>query len=181
MSERHDDHMTFTWDAIPTPIGLAVVVFADSDIISFHITDTDPQWEIERIALALHDTPAHTPGAGADLAAQLDEYFDGEREAFDVTLDWRLAGGGFTRDALDAITRIPYGETQSYGEVAMHAGRPRAARSVGSACRTTPFSVIVPVHRVIRSDGSVGEYGSSPDAKKFLLDLEADALARVAP
>ncbi len=90
---------------------------------------------------------------------------------FDIPLDWRLVRG-FTRDALEAVRDIPYGETAGYGEVAILAGSPRAARAVGTACATTPFSIVVPVHRVVRSDGSLGEYGGHPEVKRFLIDLE---------
>lgn len=172
MAGAHDEGMKYTWDAVTSPIGLIVAVFADTAIVSVHVTDTDPLWEIERVSRLLFDTPVHQPGAAHDLARQVDEYFRGERENFELDLDWRLAGDGFAAAALRAIADIPYGETASYGEIAALAGRPRAARAVGSACRTTPFSLVLPVHRVIRSDGSVGEYGSSPDTKHFLIDLE---------
>ena len=85
--------------------------------------------------------------------------------------DWRLADG-FARAALQTIATIEWGETMSYGEVAARAGHPGAARAVGTACRNTPFSIIVPVHRVVRSDGSPGHYGAYPERKRFLLDLE---------
>ena len=109
-----------------------------------------------------------------DLRRQLDEYFEGSRRGFDVELDWRLVRG-FTREALQSVREIPYGEVASYGEVAAMAGRDRAARAVGTACATTPWSIVVPVHRVVRSDGSIGEYGGHPEVKRFLLDLEAAA------
>jgi methylated-DNA-[protein]-cysteine S-methyltransferase len=123
--------------------------------------------------------PGSAPSSGGtaydavfDLAiTQLDEYFDGDRERFDLPLDWRLVRG-FTRAALEAVRSIPYGETAAYSEVAIAAGAPRAARAVGTACATTPFSIVVPVHRVVRADGSLGEYGGRPDMKKFLLELE---------
>lgn len=176
MFARHDDVMTYTWDAVPSPIGLVVAVFEGASIISVHVTDDDPLWEIERLTQQLFASPVHSPGAAHELATQIDEYFDGERTAFDLPLDWRLAGEGFSAQALLAVTKIPYGETASYGEIAVLAGRPRAARAVGTACRTTPFSLVVPVHRVIRSDGSVGEYGSSPENKKFLIAHEQNIL-----
>ena len=81
----------------------------------------------------------------------------------------------------DALTEIPYGETAGYGEVAITAGSPGAARAVGTACATTPFSIIVPVHRVVRSDGSLGEYGGHPEVKRYLLDLERETLGVLAP
>ena len=172
--------MSYTWDAAPTPIGLLVAVFAGEALVSVDVTETDPLWEVERVARLLFETPVHEPGAARELARQADEYFDGRRRSFDLPLDWRLAGTGFAAQALQAITEIPYGETASYGEIAALAGRPRAARAVGSACRTTPFSLVVPVHRVIRSDGSVGDYGSSPETKRFLIQLEREALAAAA-
>ncbi len=168
--------MTYAWDAVPTPVGLVVAVFDGSALVSVHLTETDPLWEIERVSRLLFETPVHEPGAAHELARQVDEYFAGKRRSFDLNLDWRLTGSGFTRAALQAITEIPYGETISYGAIAGLAGRPRAARAVGSACRTSPFSLVVPVHRVVRSDGSVGEYGSTPDIKKFLIDLERQTL-----
>lgn len=163
--------MTLTWDLTTTPIGTAVAVLSPAGIVAFHLTDDDPQWEIERVAHELRVVPEHEPGALADLDAQLREYFDGDRTAFDVTLDRRLVTG-FAAAALDAVQRIPYGQTASYGEIAVDAGRPRAARAVGTACRLTPWSLIVPVHRVIRADGSIGEYGTHLATKRFLLGLE---------
>ena len=82
---------------------------------------------------------------------------------------------GFPLAALQAVCEIPWGETMSYGEVAIVAGSRGAARAVGTACRVTPFSVVVPVHRVIRSDGTPGHYGAHPERKRFLLDLEREA------
>ena len=163
--------MTYVWDVSPTPIGLAFGVFSGSDIVTFGLCEADPEIERERAMLALRSDIAAQPGRAAELDAQLAEYFAGERRTFDVTLDWRLVSG-FSRDALQAIAEIPYGETASYGEIAIDAGRPRAARAVGTACRLTPFSLILPVHRVIRSDGSIGEFGAHPETKRFLLDLE---------
>lgn len=163
--------MTFTWDITATPIGAAIAVRSTEGLVWFHLSETDPQYEIERVSRELGAAVHHEPGFLAVLDEQLRQYFDGERTAFDVTLDWRLAAG-FTRDALQAVQRIPYGQTAAYGEVAVDAGRPRAARAVGTACRVTPFSLIVPVHRVIRADGSIGEFGGHPEVKRFLLDLE---------
>jgi methylated-DNA-[protein]-cysteine S-methyltransferase len=91
--------------------------------------------------------------ARLDAAAhELDEYFDGRRRAFDLPLDLRLSHG-FRRAVLMQLTQIGYGHTASYGDIAEAAGNPRAARAVGSACRTNPLPLIVPCHRVVRSDG----------------------------
>ena len=110
-------------------------------------------------------------------AAQLDEYFAGDRRDFTIPLDWRHVQG-FSADALRAVTEIPYGETAAYGEVAIMAGRPRAARAVGTACARSPWSIIVPVHRVVRADGTIGPYGNNPETKRLLIDLERQNNAR---
>lgn len=163
--------MDYAWDLTPTPVGTAVAVASDEGFVSFHVTQDEPRWELERACRDLGAAATHRPGLLAPIAERLDRYFDGEPVSFDVALDWRLVSG-FARDALQAVARVPYGRTASYGEIAIDAGRPRAARAVGSACRRTPFSLILPVHRVIRADGTIGEFGTSPETKRFLLELE---------
>ncbi|MER7796194.1 methylated-DNA--[protein]-cysteine S-methyltransferase [Microbacterium sp. NPDC096154] len=163
--------MTLRYDLAPTPVGTAIAVLSPLGLLALRVTADDDRWVLEMLAREHGVVPDHAPGAGSDLFAQLDEYFGGARRSFDIELDWGLTRG-FAAQALRAVCDIPYGETASYGEVAAMAGRPGAARAVGSACRATPFSLVVPVHRVIRSDGSLGEYGSAPEAKRFLVDLE---------
>lgn len=166
--------MTLRYDLAATPLGLVTAVFSDAAVLALHVADDTDRWVLEMLAREHGVVPDHVPGSGSGLFAQLEEYFDGERESFDVALDWSLTRG-FGRDALQEVCRIPYGETASYGEIAERAGRARAHRAVGTACRTTPFSLVVPVHRVIRSDGSLGEYGGRPENKRFLIDLEKRA------
>jgi methylated-DNA-[protein]-cysteine S-methyltransferase len=159
----------------PTPVGDALIVFTDAGLAALEILDGPPDSALARISVHLHVAPVHDDDPAADLATQLDEYFAGARRAFDVNLDWGDVGG-FTRAALEAVREIPYGETASYGEVAVLAGRPRAHRAVGTACARTPFSLVVPAHRVVRADGSIGEYGGHPEVKRALLDLERAAV-----
>ena len=160
----------------PSPVGDVLIVTTDEGIISLHPLREALENELERLSRLLRSVPerADDDPAAADAVVQLDEYFAGDRQAFDLHLDWRLVRG-FTRDALEAVRGIPYGETAGYGEVAAHAGSPRAARAVGTACATTPFSIVVPVHRVVRADGSIGEYGGHPEDKRFLLEHERAA------
>jgi methylated-DNA-[protein]-cysteine S-methyltransferase len=114
-------------------------------------------------------------GARLDpLAHELDDYFAGTRHGFDVPLDLRLARG-FRLTVLRHLGEIPYGSTESYGEVAVAAGSPRAVRAVGSACATNPLPIVVPCHRVVRSDGSLGGYLGGLPAKERLLALERAA------
>lgn len=162
----------------PTPLGDVLIVSTPDAVISCHPVYDNPGDELAALTVALRAEPSPgTTDAALQLAAQLDEYFAGDRTAFEVPLDWALVRG-FTRDALEAVARIPFGETAGYGEVAVMAGHARAARAVGTACATTPFSIVVPVHRVIRADGSIGEYGGHPETKRFLLDLESHVLER---
>lgn len=108
--------------------------------------------------------------AFADARAQLEEYFAGTRTDFDLTLE--TAGTPFQMTVWEALQKIPYGETWSYGEVAAHLGRPGASRAVGAANGRNPVSVIVPCHRVIGADGGIGGYGWGTEVKTWLLSLE---------
>lgn len=111
----------------------------------------------------------------AAVAAQLAEYFAGERREFDVPLV--LDGPPFQRQAWQALREIPYGETVSYGEQARRIGQPDAARAVGAANGQNPIAVIVPCHRVIGADGSLTGFGGGLERKRLLLDFEADAVS----
>lgn len=114
-------------------------------------------------------------GRGTDaVARQLDEYFVGHRRTFDVALDLRLVDG-FRRDVIAQLPTIPFGATASYTELAARAGRPAAVRAAGSACAHNPIPVVVPCHRVVRSDGTIGQYRGGAAAKATLLTLEAAA------
>jgi methylated-DNA-[protein]-cysteine S-methyltransferase len=110
----------------------------------------------------------------APLAAQLDEYFAGERTAFDIPL--RPQGGAFDQLVWAELLRIPYGETASYGEIAARIGHPGKARAVGSANARNPIAIVCPCHRVIGSDGSLTGYAGGLATKRALLALEAGAL-----
>jgi methylated-DNA-[protein]-cysteine S-methyltransferase len=114
----------------------------------------------------------HAPGRLDSVARQLDEYFAGTRRSFDVPLDLRLATG-FRRAVLDHLPDIAYGRTESYLEVAAAAGSPRAVRAVGTACALNPVPIVVPCHRVVLSNGSMGRYAGGEAAKRTLLTLEA--------
>jgi methylated-DNA-[protein]-cysteine S-methyltransferase len=107
-------------------------------------------------------------------AREIEEYFDRRRSVFDLPLDLRLAHG-FRRTVLSHLPEIGYGRTASYAAVAALAGNPKAVRAVGTACATNPLPVIVPCHRVVRSDGSIGRYVGGTDVKQALLTLEAVA------
>lgn len=183
-SNRHDPagqdgRMPLRHASAPTPLGIATAVLTDTGLGMLHFGDGDPEYVLERAALAWRTPLTHDEASLTPVFMQLDEYFAGERRDFDIPLDLSQTHG-FVRAALETICTIAYGETASYGEVAVRAGAPGAARAVGSACARTPISVVVPAHRVVRADGSIGEYGGDPDTKRFLLDLEVHALTLAA-
>ena len=118
-------------------------------------------------------------GARANIARaerELGEYFSGARTRFGVPLD-RSARRGFRGEVLDALERVEFGNTVTYGLLAERAGRPRAARAVGTAMATNPIAVLVPCHRVLPSTGGVGHYAGTSAVKQYLLTLEGVTLA----
>lgn len=174
MTSRATSHPA-AFSVHPTPIGEALVVVTDEglahlEILDVHLGAADAV--LAGISLTLRAEPEHDEVATAFVTDQLDEYFAGARRDFDLPLDLG-AVTGFVSAALEAVCEIPYGEVASYAEVAIAAGSPGANRAVGSACARTPISIVVPAHRVVRSDGSIGEYGGHPERKRYLLDLEA--------
>lgn len=145
-----------------TPLGLVRVAFANEDQDGVLLTLS------ERISPRVLEAPARLD----PIVRQLDEYFAGRRHTFDVALDWSLSHG-FRRTVLEHLnTDVSYGATASYATLARLAGSPNAVRAVGTACATNPIPIVVPCHRVIRSDGAVGAYRGGPVAKRLLLDLE---------
>jgi methylated-DNA-[protein]-cysteine S-methyltransferase len=111
------------------------------------------------------------PEAAAPVLSELEAYFAGALRTFTIPLD--LAGAAaFDAAAWTAAREVPYGETVSYGELAAMAGHPGAARAAGNAMARCPFSPVVPCHRVIHADGSIGGWGADTWVKRWLLDLE---------
>ena len=106
-----------------------------------------------------------------DVRQQMQEYFAGTRRHFDLRL--APTGTAFQLSVLDALQRIPYGETRSYADIAESVGKPRAVRAVGAANGRNPLPIVIPCHRVVGSDGSLTGFGGGLDAKRFLLELEA--------
>lgn len=140
--------------------------------------DRDDAGRVGNGAEGGHPSRAERTAAGA--ARQLTEYLRGERRSFDLVLDMPEMPP-FRRRVLEELARIPYGETVSYGELAERCGRPAAARAVGNAVGRNPVPVVLPCHRVVRSDGSPGEYGGGRERKRILLRLEGALPAADAP
>jgi methylated-DNA-[protein]-cysteine S-methyltransferase len=148
---------------------------------AFHDVHVDDDGALTRIGFGGEEAPAQPDPAPGDaptldaVAAQLRQYFAGERTAFDLPLNPR--GNAFEQRVWAELARIPYGETASYSEIARRIGRLGAARAVGHANARTPIAIIVPCHRVIGSDGSLTGYAGGLDAKRALLALEVDRKA----
>jgi methylated-DNA-[protein]-cysteine S-methyltransferase len=121
----------------------------------------------DRVSPRVLEAPAELD----EVRRELDLYFAGELDRFDLPLDWRLSGG-FRQRVLRAINRIPYGQTRSYTEMARKAGNERAVRAAGTACGSNPIPLVVPCHRVLRTGGALGGYGGGLPMKQALLELE---------
>jgi len=114
-----------------------------------------------------------------EAARQLEEYFQGKRRQFDLAL--RLRGTPFQKRVWGALQAIPYGTTRSYADIARGVGSPLGARAVGQANSANPLAIVVPCHRVIAADGTLGGYRPGLERKRFLLDLESALTLRVPP
>jgi methylated-DNA-[protein]-cysteine S-methyltransferase len=155
-----------------TPLGRMRISATDTGILRIILPAENAEAVLEDLASKVSarilgvSTPAITT-----TRRELDEYFDGRRRTFDVPLDWTLTKA-FRREVLHATTLIPYGETSSYRKVATAAGRPKAVRAAGSAVANNPLPILVPCHRVLRTDGTIGQYLGGVAAKTQLLTLE---------
>ena len=151
-------------------IGTISVVKRNGRIIGLNITDRDVHEE--RRALSLF----YPEGIVSELSFKmmrtlLDRYLKGERVVFDI--DYDISGlNPFTRDVLAELRNIPYGETRSYGEIGRRIGSPMSGRAVGQAVGRNPIPIVIPCHRVIREDGSLGGFSLGEKLKKRLLFLE---------
>jgi methylated-DNA-[protein]-cysteine S-methyltransferase len=145
-----------------TPVGLVRVAYAREghDAVLASLAD--------KVSPRILRAPARLDGA----AREIEEYLTGNRTHFDLPLDLRLTEG-FRREVIEHLTEIGYGHRQSYAAVAAAIGRPRAVRAVGTACAGNPLPLVIPCHRVVRTDGSIGQYVGGVDAKQTLLTLEA--------
>jgi methylated-DNA-[protein]-cysteine S-methyltransferase len=159
---------------VDSPVGPLLLAATEAGLVrvAFEVQDHDAT--LAALAALISPRVLRAPGRLDHVAREIDEYFARRRRTFDVPLDLRLARG-FRRDVLDHLPEIAYGRTESYTEVAAAAGSPRAVRAVGTACALNPVPIVVPCHRVVRSDGTMGQYAGGADAKRALLDLESAA------
>jgi methylated-DNA-[protein]-cysteine S-methyltransferase len=146
-----------------TPGGLVQIAFGAGEDV------------LDELARRVSPRVVHLPRRLDAVRRQLDEYFAGERRDFDVVLDRRLSRG-YRLEVLEALSRVPFGQTVTYKDLADRTGHPGASRAVGTAMATNPIPVVVPCHRVLRSGGALGGYGGGLDAKVWLLRHEGALL-----
>ena len=130
-----------------------------------------------RLAKSISPRVLEAPARLDGPRRELDEYFAGGRQSFELPIDWRLTRG-FGRRVLRATAAIPYGATASYAKVAERAGSARAYRAAGNALHHNPLPVVVPCHRVLQTNGSLGGYAGGLKAKELLLALERSGADR---
>jgi len=159
---------------VDTPVGPLLLATTPQGLVRVAYVADGPGTVLDELTRRISPRILDAPRRLDPVVRQLDEYFAGTRRHFDLPLDMRLAGG-FRREVITRLPEIEYGRTASYAEIAAAAGSPRAVRAVGTACAKNPLPVVVPCHRVVRSDGGIGQYVGGSDAKRILLQLESAA------
>lgn len=157
---------------IDTPVGMLLLAATPTGLARVAYEREGLDAVLRNLAGKISPRVLRAPRRLDEPARQLEDYFAGRRTAFDLPLDLSLSAG-FRRSVLAYLPAIRYGETASYQSVAAAVHNPKAVRAVGTACATNPLPVVIPCHRVIRSDGQLGAYLGGPEIKHRLLDLEA--------
>lgn len=156
---------------LDSPLGQLMLARTDRGMVRVAFAAEDFDTVLGVLADKVGVRVLHRAASLDTAAAQLDAYFAHRRTHFELALDHQLSSG-YRLEVQLALPKIEYGHTMSYKEMAALTGRPAAVRAVGTACATNPLPIIVPCHRVLRSDGSLGGYLGGLEAKRVLLDLE---------
>jgi methylated-DNA-[protein]-cysteine S-methyltransferase len=159
------------YGTIDSPIGPLFIASSDQGVceIGFGTCESESVFQRHLRQRGFRPVPDWTAVAG--VARQLQEYFGGQRNRFEVPLDFSGVSP-FTRSVLSATNQVPFGHLSTYRDIAAQVGRPSAARAVGNALGRNPIPVIVPCHRIVRSDSSLGGYTGDIEIKERLLSLE---------
>lgn len=160
--------------AVESPVGRLYVAVTPKGVARVAFADEDRDDVLAELAERLSPRILESERATAAIRRELEQYFDGRRTRFDVPVDRRLIRG-IARDVLGATSKIPFGRTSTYRDIAERIGRPRAARAVGNALGSNPIPIVIPCHRVLRSGGALGGYGGGIPRKQHLLALEAES------
>jgi methylated-DNA-[protein]-cysteine S-methyltransferase len=156
---------------LDSPLGPLLVAATPLGVVRLAFESEPEEQLLDELARRVSPRVLRAPRPLDAARRQLEEYFDGRRQRFELALDWSLSTG-FRRRVLDATVRIPYGAMRTYREVASVAGNAAAVRAAGTALATNPLPIVVPCHRVQRSDGALGGYRGGDEAKRWLTALE---------
>lgn len=166
------DLLDVAYTTVDSPVGRLLLAATPKGLVRVAYAAEDHDKVLATLAERISPRILRAPDRLDRVARELEEYFAGRRRAFDVDVDLSLSHG-FRQLVQRHLPEIGYGQTRSYGEVAALVGNPKAVRAVGTACATNPLPVVVPCHRVLRADGSLGGYIGGAEAKSTLLHLEA--------
>jgi methylated-DNA-[protein]-cysteine S-methyltransferase len=167
-----DGLLDVAYASVDSPLGPLVVATTPRGLVRVAYTEPGSQDDVlEDLAARVSPRTLEAPGRLDEPRRELDEYFAGDRTAFDLPIDWSILRG-FTLKVLRETARIDFGELRSYADVATAAGSPRAVRAAGNALGANPMPVVVPCHRVVRTGGALGGYTGGVERKEFLLHLE---------
>ncbi|NMO03252.1 methylated-DNA--[protein]-cysteine S-methyltransferase [Gordonia sp. TBRC 11910] len=172
VAAAQENLLDVAYTTIDSPVGALLLAATPKGLVRVAYANEGHDHVLDTLAHKLSPRILRAP-ARLDVAArELDEYFTGRRHGFDLPLDLSLSHG-FRQLVQQHLPEIGYGETRSYRQMAELVGNPNAVRAVGTACATNPLPIVVPCHRVVRSDGSPGGYVGGLAAKATLLGLEA--------
>ena len=166
-----DELLDVAYRTVDSPVGTLLLAATTVGLVRVAYDIEDHDAVLATLAGSVSPRVLRAPARLDAAARQLDEYFAKRRTAFEVPVDLRLAEG-FRRSVIEHLRDIGYGHRESYAAVAAAVGNPRAVRAVGTACAHNPLPVVIPCHRVVRSDGSTGQYVGGTVAKSTLLALE---------
>ncbi|MDR3661555.1 MAG: methylated-DNA--[protein]-cysteine S-methyltransferase [Mycobacterium sp.] len=169
---QRDGLLDIAYRTVDSPVGPLLLAATEQGLLRVAYAREDHDTVLAQLAEKISPRILRAPARLDTAARELEEYFTRTRRTFDLPLDWRLAAG-FRSTVLHHLPEIGYGRTASYATVAALAGSPKAVRAVGTACAKNPLPVVIPCHRVVRSDGAMGGYLGGTEAKRLLLDLEA--------
>jgi methylated-DNA-[protein]-cysteine S-methyltransferase len=156
---------------VDSPFGTLVAAVTDRGLVRLTFPEERTDAALERLAARVSPRILESPRRLDPVRRELDEYFAGTRQSFEVPLDWSLVGP-FARRVLGAAAAIPYGSVLTYTQVAGKAGSPRGSRAAGNALGSNPIPIVVPCHRVLRLGGALGGYAGGLERKRRLLELE---------
>jgi len=168
------DLVDVAYTIVDSPVGQLLLAATPKGLVRVAYASENHDRVLDTLSEKLSPRILRAPKRLDEAARELDEYFAKRRRVFDLTVDLSLSRG-FRQLVQLHLPEIGYGQTRSYRQVAELVGNPKAVRAVGTACATNPLPVVVPCHRVLRADGTIGRYIGGLEAKTALLNLEAAA------